>query len=99
MMSLFSTLKCSGRHWSRAALAWVAFAVIVHGLAQFGAEGADAERSVTDGGSSLGALGLGAESSPLPGRLQVADVSMVAFEPGRFDADQFGDADDLSPAH
>ena len=96
MLSLFSILKCSGGHWCRAALAWLAFAALLQGLALAGTEVADAEGPAHQRiGLAPGASSLGGQTRTLPGKLQVAVVSVSAFDPTAFDAHQFGDSDDL----
>ncbi|MGE5266832.1 MAG: hypothetical protein ACM3L9_05630 [Deltaproteobacteria bacterium] len=98
MLSLFSILKCSGGHWCRWTLAWGLFVIVVHGLAMTGSEGADAERAAYNAAVTQGAFGQGGQTRPLPGKVQVAVVSVSTFDPAAFDAEQFFDNDDLPPA-
>ncbi|MCU0954380.1 MAG: hypothetical protein MUC37_07160 [Hyphomicrobium sp.] len=97
MLSFFSMLRCSGRHWGRAALAWALFAMLVQGLAGAGAESAGAECASCNSASTPGAFNPGGQVLPMAGQVQVADVSVSAFDPGAFQSDQFGDNDDLMP--
>lgn len=98
MLSLFPILRCSGRHWGRTALAWVLFAVLVQGLAGAGAESAGADCASYNSSSAPGAFNPGGQELPMAGQVQVADVSVSAFDPGAFQSDQFGDNEDLLPA-
>ena len=99
MASLFSILKFSGRHWSRAALGWLLFALAVQGLARAGAEGADAERAAYDTAVALGFFDGAGDRQVLQGQIQVAGVSVKDFEIDRLAPDAFGDTADLPPAY
>jgi hypothetical protein len=89
---MLSMLKFSGTHWSRSAIAWLVFAFVVEGLAQAGAESADAKIAAYNAAVALGVLNV-AERSGNRGHYQVAKVEISDFDPSEFDPAVFADQD------
>ncbi len=94
---MLSILKFSGTHWSRAAIVWLLFAFAVEGLADAGAESADAKIAAYNAAVALGVLNV-AERSRENGVHQVAKVDVVELDLNRFDPAQFGDQDYVESA-
>ncbi len=90
---MLSIIKFSGKHWSRAALGWILFAVVVDGLAKAGAEAADAKLAAYNAATALGVLDA-AERRGGQGQHQVAKVSLTDLDLKRIDPAVFADADD-----
>lgn len=95
---MLSILKCSGTHWSRAAVGWILFALVVDGLAEAGAEAADAKLAAYNAAVALGVLNV-AERVGDKGHYQVAKVELVDLDLAALDATAFADQDEaLTPA-
>jgi hypothetical protein len=91
---MFSIIKCSGRHWSRAALAWLLFALVIDGLARAGSEAAEAKLAAYNAAVALGVL-KSAEQIRRQGQYQVAEVTVSDIDLKQLDATAFGDGDDI----
>lgn len=87
---MLSILKFSGSSWAQAAAVWALFAVIIHGLAQAGADAAEAEKTAYTAAVALGVLqapdGLKAE-----GQYQVAKVDYRALDLSALQSTDFAD--------
>lgn len=85
---MVSILTCSGRPWFRAAFAWTIFVVAVYGLADAGAEAADARLSAHTAAVALGvldqAMRLGRQSSYQIPKIDVVDLDLTRLEPAAF---------------
>jgi len=92
-----SILKFSGTHWSRSAIAWLTFAFVVQGLAEAGAESADAKIAAYNAAVALGVLNV-AERSGNHGHYQVAKVAISDFNLSELDPAVFADQDGAAPA-
>jgi hypothetical protein len=90
---MLSIIKFSGKHWSRAALGWILFAVAVDGLAKAGAEAADAKLAAYNAATALGVLDA-AQRRGDQGQQQVAKVSLSDLDVTRIDPAVFADVDD-----
>lgn len=93
---MLSIIKFSGKHWSRAALGWILFAVVVDGLAKAGAEAADAKLAAYNAATALGVLDAAGRQGG-QGQHQVAKVSLTDLDLKRMDPALFADADDTGP--
>jgi uncharacterized membrane protein YidH (DUF202 family) len=89
---MLSILKFSGTHWSRTAVAWLVFAFAIEGLAQAGAESADAKIAAYNAAVALGVLNV-AERSGNRGHYQVAKVEISEFDLDQLDPASFADQD------
>lgn len=94
---MLSILKFSGKHWSRAALAWILFAVAVDALAKAGAEAADAKLAAYNAAMALGVLDAVARRGD-EGQYQVAKVAVKSLDLKAIDPAVFGDAEDSAAA-
>ncbi len=95
---MLSILKFSGTHWSRAAISWLVFAFVVEGLAEAGAESADAKIAAYNAAVALGVLNV-VEGSGSRGHYQVAKVEFSDFDLGHIDPAIFADQDSaVAPA-
>lgn len=92
---MLSILKFSGTHWSRSAVVWLVFAFVVQGLADAGAESADAKISAYNAAVALGVLNV-AERSANRGHYQVAKVAISDFNLSELDPAVFADQDGAS---
>ncbi|MCU0955642.1 MAG: hypothetical protein MUC37_13840 [Hyphomicrobium sp.] len=91
---MFTIIKCSGRHWARAALAWLLFALVIDGLARAGSEAAEAKLAAYNAAVALGVL-KSAEHLRPQGQYQVAEVRVSDIDLKQLDPTAFGDGDDL----
>lgn len=91
---MFSIIKCSGRHWSRAALAWLLFGLVIDGLARAGSEAVEAKLAAYNAAVALGVL-KSAGPMPPPGQYQVAEVTVSDIDLRQLDPTAFGDGDDI----
>lgn len=89
---MLSILKFSGTHWSCSAIVWLVFAFVVQGLANAGAESADAKIAAYHAAVALGVLGV-AEQSGNRGHYQVAKVEVSDFDLTEMDPAVFADQD------
>ncbi|MBY0226304.1 MAG: hypothetical protein K2Q28_10910 [Hyphomicrobium sp.] len=89
---MLSILKFSGTHWSRSAIVWLVFAFVVQGLANAGAESADAKIAAYHAAVALGVLHV-AEPSGSRGHYQVAKVEFSDFDLRELDPAVFADQD------
>lgn len=92
---MLSILKFSGKHWSRAALGWILFALAVDGLAKAGAEAADAKLAAYNAAVALGvqdaADRLGAQGQYQVAKVALKDLDLKAIDPAVFaDAEEIG---------
>ena len=94
---MLSIIKFSGKHWSRAALGWILFAVAVDGLAKAGAEAADAKLAAYNAATALGVLDAAVRSGR-QGQYQVAKVALSDFDPRAIDPKTFADIDEAFAA-
>ncbi len=94
---MLSILKFSGKHWSRTAMAWVAFAVVVDGLAKAGAEASEAKLAAYNTAVALGVLDA-AERVGTRGQYQVAKVTVLDLDLAALTPGAFGDGDEPSAA-
>ncbi|MBA4131726.1 MAG: hypothetical protein C0519_09915 [Hyphomicrobium sp.] len=90
---MLSILTFSGKHWSRAALGWILFAVAVDGLAKAGAEAADAKLAAYNAAVALGVQDEGVRLGG-PGQYQVAKVSLKDLDLKAIDPSVFADAEE-----
>jgi urease accessory protein UreF len=90
---MLSILIFSGKQWSRAALAWLLFAVAVDGLARAGSEAAEAKLAAYNTAVALGVLSAAERLGP-HGQYQVAKVEIVDLDLARLEPSAFGDLDD-----
>jgi hypothetical protein len=91
---MFSIIKCSGRHWSRAALAWLLFALVIDGLARAGSEAVEAKLAAYNAAVALGVLKSADQLRP-QGQYQVAEVTVSDIDLRQLDSTVFGDGDDM----
>jgi hypothetical protein len=91
---MLSILKFSGKHWSRAAFAWILFAVAVDGLAKAGAEASDAKIAAFNAAVALGVQDAGARLGG-QGQYQVAKVALTELDLKSIDPAVFADADEI----
>jgi hypothetical protein len=94
---MLSILKFSGTHWSRAAAAWILFGVAIDGLADAGAEAADAELAAYNAAVALGVLNV-AERTGERGQYQVAKVEVLDLDLKSLDPATFADHDETAAA-
>lgn len=92
---MLAILMFSGKNWSRAALAWVVFALAVDGLAEAGAEGAKSRIAAHNAAVALGVLAAAERTRPA-GMQQVAKVEVSELQLDTLGPQAFGDADDES---
>lgn len=88
---MLSILKFSGKHWSRAALAWFLFAVAVEGLAQAGTESAESRLAAHNAAVALGVLTAADRARP-QANYQVAKIDLKALDLEKIPSSAFGDA-------
>ncbi len=90
---MLSILKFSGKHWSRAAFAWILFAVAVDGLAKVGAEAADAKLAAYNAAVALGVQDADARLGG-QGQYQVAKVALKDLDLRSIDPAVFADVEE-----
>jgi uncharacterized protein YdgA (DUF945 family) len=91
---MLSIIKFSGKHWSRAALGWILFAVAVDGLAKAGAEAADAKLAAYNAAVALGVQDEGVRLG-VQGQYQVAKVALKDLDLKSIDPAVFADAEEI----
>ena len=89
---MLSILMFSGKQWSRAALAWIVFALAIDGLAEAGAEGAKSRNAAHNAAVALGVLAAAERTRPV-GSHQVARIEMSAMDLAELDPADFGDGE------
>lgn len=90
---MLSILIFSGKQWSRAALAWLLFAIAVDGLARAGSEAAEAKLAAYNTAVALGVLNAAERLGP-HGQYQVAKVEIRDLDLDRLEPAAFGDLED-----
>jgi hypothetical protein len=95
---MLSILVLSGRHWMRAAAAWLVFACAVDALADAGTEGAEARLQAHNEAVALGVL-TAVERPGKQGSYQVPKVDVVEFDLSAISPETFGDTEEATRRH